>query len=77
HLKLGAEPEDTYLSDSSGVDRGIALEVNCETGEGFITEYITNSMTSSIEFEPFSLSPNNAYSIAVSYACAHYLNSQR
>ncbi len=75
-LKLGATPEDTYLMDSSGVDKSLLLEINCETGEGFITGYLINAMPSSMEIQPFSLSPTDPYSIAISFACAHYLNSQ-
>ncbi|WP_242063549.1 hypothetical protein [Nostoc sp. FACHB-892] len=73
-LKLGATPQDTYLTDSSGVDTSLILEVNHKTGEGFITGYSKNAMPVLTEIQPFKLSLNDPYSTAISYACAHYLN---
>lgn len=74
-LKLGRSPQDTYLSDSSGVDRSILTEVNCKTGEGLVVATSQNNFPSPIKHQAFNLSQSQAspYTIAISYACSYYL----
>lgn len=76
-IKEALTPESTYLTDYSGTSRSLLIEINCQTGQGFLVGISQNSAIMPVKPQPINLSQNlyAPHTIAVSLACKHFRQS--